>query len=1027
MEHGGEVTSLRLLGKTRAEVASGTMDFLPNKRFQLLAYLAYQGDWVSRDKLVFLFWPDEPNALARQNLRGLLKHVRKFEWLYGLESDDHRMRWLVNTDVSAFKKALGKGHVEQALQLYQGALCTDLENNDSGEFANWLELERQTLHKLWLEASLNFANELEAKENFVRAASVFERLHDAEPLAEDNLRRYLENLARSDQKGKAQEVFESHQNRLKHDYNSEPEKETLELIRNIRQGNLVTNVSTFPTIKTITHRKVEPRHNLTLQATPFIGRETEREKLSRVLLEPNCRLLSIVAPGGMGKTRLAIEVARTQLEHFEETCFVSFAAVSSPDLMVYTLADALELSLFGSKPPRGQVLDYLNNKKMLLVLDNLEHLLSGINLISDILTTSPEVKILSTSREALNLQAERIVDLSGLTVPEHANMEAQRFDSVQLFTERAKHNRLDFVLEQHLHAVTRICQRVAGMPLAIELAASWLRLLTPDEIAQEIEKSIDVFSSLNRDVPERHRSMRKVFEASWHRLSDEEQIALRKLSVFQGGFEKDAAQGVAKIDLPVLLLLLNKSFVWRDDAGRFSQHPLILQYIQNKADEYPEEKKQVEEKHGLYYLELIKKLVKELRTGIGKEVRGRLEKEIPNIRAAWNWTLREKRFREVSRHARDLSDLLRDNPHETLQMFMGVVEVFDEANLEHHAALGYALVGQAWYESYLDLDLASLVNKARRGLAFLEPLGEYEGIVQGQMLLGSVAVNHAELAKGKEILTPTLELARKHALTRDVGWILNQLSRVEGSTSSFAEASVAMRVTLAELRKLGDPINLAIGFQSFGRYLAIQGEFNEGEQLLRKSLDLSRTLGYGVLSPLTNLAELLYRRGNYSEAEELANEAYDLASRLSNAFRKVINLALLGGIKLVQGHVAEAEQFIIEGLKLGYTTNIPFAVSYALVFCAQLDIAKGQVEQGVTLLHFLQGYPVMEKYDRDEALKLLEKSKMQLSPRAFAEAQEESKSLTLESIVTEILEQATLNATPETRPAARAIPTTPSK
>jgi DNA-binding SARP family transcriptional activator/tetratricopeptide (TPR) repeat protein len=1022
------VTSVRLLGKAKAELGEKVVEFSPNKRFQLLAYLAYQGDWVTRDKLVFLFWPDEPNHTARQNLRQLLKHVRNFTWLENFESDESRLRWLVKTDVAVFRKALEKDNLGQALHLYQGEFCADLENGDAGEFANWLESERQTLGRARTGAALRLVTELEAKEDFARAASVFERYYQDEPLAEEHLRRYLANLARSGQEDKSREVFEDYKSRLERDFQGKPETETFELIDKIRRGEVVAKASVVKTARPpVLTRKVEARHNLPAQSTLFVGRETERQRLSKVLAGPNCRLLSVVAPGGMGKTRLAIEVAKTQFENFEEVCFVSLVSVASADLMVYTIADALELSFFGPKSPKEQLLEYLENKDMLLVLDNLEHLLSGVDLIDDVLKISPGVKILTTSRETLNLQAEHVFDLSGLAVPEHANAEAQKFDALQLFAERARHNRLDFVLEQHLQPVTRICQRVAGMPLAIELAASWLRLLSTEEIASEIEKSIDVFSSLNRDVPERHRSMRKVFEASWQRLTDAEQSALQKLSAFRGGFEREAARAVAALELPVLLSLVNKSFLWRDDAGRFSQHPLILQYIQDKANDYPEERNQTEEKHGLYYLELVKKLVKELRTGNGQEVRGRLEKEFPNIRAAWNWTLREKRWREMPRYTRDLDDLLRNNPHEALQMFTGAVTTFDEANPEHHAALGYALIGQAGYESYFDVERDSLVSKARRGLALLEPLGEYEGTVQGQMLLGLVAINYNELAKGKEILTPALELARKHGFARDIGWILLLLSRIEGSTKSFAEGCASMRATLAELHKLGDLINLALGFRVFGTYLAFNGEFDEGEQLLRKSLDLLRTLGYGAFPSLTNLAELLYRRGNYSEAEGFTKEAYELASRLSNVFQKVLNLALLGGIKLAQGHVVEAERFMIEGLRLGYAKNIPFAVCYALVFLARLDMAKGHVQRGVTLLHFLRAYPSIEKYDRDEAIKLLEKAKAQLSPQEFAQAQEESKSLTLEGIVTGILEQANLNASPETKLAARAMPTTPSK
>jgi tetratricopeptide (TPR) repeat protein len=994
------VTSVRLLGKTRAEVASGTIDFLPNKRFQLLAYLAYQGDWVHRDKLVFLFWPDEPNHLARQNLRGLLKHVRKFSWLVGLESDENRLRWLVKTDVAAFKKALEKGNLEQALQLYQGSLCADLETGDSGEFGSWLELERQVLHKLWTEASLNFTSELEAIENFAGAASVLEQLHKAEPLAEDNLRRYLINLARSEQKNKAHEVFESHQIRLKHDYNSEPEKETVELMGNIRQGKPVANVSTLQAKSiTATRPKTEPRHNLTLQTTAFIGRETERQRLARLLTDPNCHLLSIVAPGGMGKTRLAIEVAKTQLEHFQEICFVSFAAVSSPDLIVYVLADALELSLFGSKPPKEQVIDYLKNKKILLVLDNLEHLLEGVDLISDIFKTSPGIKILATSRERLGLQSEHLFDLYGLNVKD-----SSRSDALQLFAERAKRNNLDFVLEPHLQAVTKICQLLGGMPLAIELAASWLRLLTPNEIVTELEGSLDILATSARDVPERHHNMRSVFEVSWQRLSEEEQRALRKLSVFQGGFEREAARDVAELDLPILLSLVNKSFLWRDSTGRFSQHPLILQYGQKKAAEHPEERSNTQDKHASYYAGFMMHRWGEEFGPHHKDIIDAIEVELSNVRTAWPRLLSNTRVEGIEQVTKGLARYYRyrGSRQAAIDMLIQAVPVLEGKPGQAQMVLAGVLNDLARYHYRLGR-LRQAKTLAEQSLA-LSRTHDFPTV--GPLnTLGVITHDLGDYAEAAHYYEEVLAIERSENNRVHEAMVLFDLAQTSLSLGDYARAEELQLAAVAIDRGLENLEGISTNLDGLGEVYLAMNELEKAEEAFLESLEIARKIDFRHSVPwvLQGLGELAFERREYQKARAYFEEALGILAENPEVNLSGGLLINLARVATRTGNFAASESYLKQALSLAQSEAVPHLL-HGLVVFAELRISKAQVRQGVTLLSFLSRCPAIDRQDRDEALKLLEKAKAQLSPREFDQAEEESKALTLEAIVAGVLE-----------------------
>ncbi len=486
----------RLLGVPQFRLGETWHDPPFNKARALLFYLVYKQDWINRDELLYLFYPDSAEQPARANLRQLLTSLRRLPYSGGLETEDTRLCWQIETDVASFNKAISEEKWSKALELYRGELLHGFQPQNLTEFDNWLSLERQALHSSWRKASLKFADELATTERYALAAQVLASLHKADFLNEEILRAYLETLYRGKQKTEALEIFATFRNTLHYELSSEPEGRTLELIALIQQDKPLSTTGSVA-VKT---RVTEPQkigHNLPNQVTEFVGREIEKTKLAALLAEKVCRLVTIVAPGGMGKTRLALEVARTQTDQFENgVWFVSFVAVNAPEQMIYTIADALGIKFFGQREPKEQLVDQLAEKELLLILDNLEHLLSGVGLIRELLGALPKLKILATSRERLNLQAEHIFDLEGLAVPDEKNLYTQEFDALKLFAQSAKQSRHEFVLDENsIPSVTRICTLVAGMPLAIEIAASWLRVLSITDIASEIEKGIGLLES----------------------------------------------------------------------------------------------------------------------------------------------------------------------------------------------------------------------------------------------------------------------------------------------------------------------------------------------------------------------------------------------------------------------------------------------------------------------------------------------------------------------------------------------------
>ncbi|MEO8394168.1 MAG: AAA family ATPase [Chloroflexota bacterium] len=281
---------------------------------------------------------------------------------------------------------------------------------------------------------------------------------------------------------------------------------------------------------------------LPTSATPFIGRAEELAEIALLLADSTCRLLTLIGPGGIGKTRLALEVARS-LTFPNCIYFVSLQPLTSPELVVPAIADALQFQFYSGGEPQQQLLDYLREKSLLLLLDNFEHLLDGVTSLSDMLAAAPFVKLLVTSRERLNLREEWLFEVQGLSFPTsetEANFET--YDAVQLFVQHARRTHSSFILtDRRKPAVARICRLLGGMPLGVELAASWVRSLPCGQIADEIEHSLEILETSVHNMPLRHRNMRAVFTPTWERLSAVEQDVFMKLSVFRGGFTTEAA------------------------------------------------------------------------------------------------------------------------------------------------------------------------------------------------------------------------------------------------------------------------------------------------------------------------------------------------------------------------------------------------------------------------------------------------------------------------------------------------------
>ena len=418
-------------------------------------------------------------------------------------------------------------------------------------------------------------------------------------------------------------------------------------------------------------RVASARINLPQPPTGFIGRWQEVDDILALLTAAEARLVSLVGPGGIGKTRLAIQTAATLAEREPDrfadgVFFVPLAHLNAAAGMVAAVAEAIGLRFGqGEREPREQLLDHLRHRRALLILDNMEQLLDdgGAALPADMLAAAPGVRILATSRIRLGIQGEQLYLVPGMSLPEPDAVRAwvdppaaaEGYSGLRLFAQAAGRVRPDFRLDgDNIATVTRIGHQVQGMPLGIELAAGWLELLTPDEIAAEIERSLDLLATDLRDVPARQRSLRAVFETTWQLASERERALLPSLSVFRAPFAREAATAVAGAGPADLLALVSKSWLQRtvgsDGASRFLMHELLRQYAEEKLRADGRAEAAARERFANHYVALLDATTPDLLGARQKQALAVVAADYPHIRRAWQWLVARGEFDRLVDH-----------------------------------------------------------------------------------------------------------------------------------------------------------------------------------------------------------------------------------------------------------------------------------------------------------------------------------------------------------------------------------------
>jgi DNA-binding SARP family transcriptional activator/predicted ATPase len=648
--------AVRLLGRFQVSLDSQPVTgFESNKVRALLAYLVDESDQPHlRQKLADLLWPDLPARRSITNLNQALYNLRKvigdhqadpaflLRTQESVQFNPQCDYWL---DVAAFQSSLGQtfsweqpysalenqdiAGLQAIVDLYHGDFLGGLDFEGGTAFDEWRLVVQQQLQGCMIEYLHQLAEANANQGEITQALSYARRQVEMDPLCEPAHRQLMRLLADSGQRAQALVQFKRLQAVLTEELNIAPEPQTLALRDQIRdQDHLTTPQS-------------QPRDNLPAFLTPLVGRGQEMAELKEVLSQPDCRLLTVLGPGGSGKTRLALELARNMREAFlDGVFFVALNPLQSPDSILPAIAEALDLPRHQSDDQQTLLVNYLQARHLLLVLDGFEHLLAGAQGVANLLQHAADLTILVTSRARLNLKGEHIYPLAGMHFPPEgaSSAEIRQSDAVQLLIQALRRTQPGFQpTPDDIVQLRQVCQQVLGMPLGLLLAASWGGALELDEIAEVISQDLDYLAADWAEVPARQRSMRATFDHTWELLTERQQALFRCLSVFRGAFTRRAARAVCQASPHELRQLVDRSLLWHKTPGWYEMHELLRQYgRQHLAQANPLEKR-ICEQHSRYYLGQLASMQANLKSAGQGATLESIDLEHENYRAAWNW------------------------------------------------------------------------------------------------------------------------------------------------------------------------------------------------------------------------------------------------------------------------------------------------------------------------------------------------------------------------------------------------------
>jgi DNA-binding SARP family transcriptional activator len=1005
--------SLRLLGDYRASIGQEPLTESRAKKIEaLLAYLALESTRAHRrENLVGLLFPEMPDGQARTNLRQTLTRLRRSIHdreanppflLVSRESTQFNPDSNHFVDVTAFQELLlgCPAHrsrpddrcpecmtcAQEALDLYRGPFLDGFFLEDSAAFEEWLLSQREYLREAALAAAAQLATFHERRGNYPAAEQAVRRQIEMEPWREEAHQQRMRLLVYQGKRGDALRQYDRLAVLLEEELGVEPMPATKQLRRQIAAA---------PDTR---------QYNLPPRDSAFVGRSTELAIINEHLADPDRRLVTLTGPGCSGKTALAVEagwqVAARNLGPFMHgVVMVPLVGISAPaatyDPLATAVAEALDFCC--TSDPLGEVINYLNDKKLLLILDNAEHLADAVrDFVLSLLRGATSPNVLVTSRARLNLADEWLVELSGLPVPSQESPAGELpapDDAPKLFIRRARRLVPDIQSAKGSDpcprpTIIRICRLVQGLPLGVELAASWVRHLSCQEIAIELESSLDFLSSSARDLPERHQSLRAVFDYSWAMLDEADRQILGRLSIFAGSFDRPAAEAITGATIQNLANLVDHSLLQRGSGGNSKgQRYELVESIRHYAAEKlgaGDEKAPLTKRYSRHYLDFLAVRLEDLRGERQRTTVREIALEITNIRAAWRLAVEKQDvpalaaaqeslamfyymrswFAEgeaaFAQASQDFEGQCRDSKCELLLARLTVWQGwfiylggrFDESRyllkqgvdaLRQHGtalALGSALpylavatasTGDYWTAERMALEAQQICRR----------VNDRNGLAVAANVLSQISYLQGDYDRALEFGRDSLTIVRESGNSWSMAFSLTNLGRAEFAAAEYKQASVYYREALEIREALGDARGQAVDLLYLGDAAWAEEDQPEARQAYQQSLAIFRDIGVreGEASALARLGHTARRDGNVSQARQEYVEAL-AAAREGKALRPMLE-ALRGLAQLVTSEEPELALISVQ-VVAGHPATHETNRSAARRLLAQISDAMGQ-------------------------------------------------------------------------------------
>jgi predicted ATPase/DNA-binding SARP family transcriptional activator len=1022
---------LRFLGGMSISLEGHSFnDELAGKALGLICYLVVTSEAQTRSSLAGLLWSDFPEHRARSNLRDTLSILRKAPLapfvqtsrrLIAFNSDlPHRL------DLAEFQKGVQQSiqvrpvdsaGLATAIKQYRGEFLAGFHVPRAALFEEWVTVQRQQMHLLVIEALQRLVDIHLDAGNFVAGIPHARQLLILDAWREETHRTLMLLLFLNGQHNAALKQYQECHQILADELGVVPSTETKTLYENILKQIEATQPGERKRIVSIESQQFKQvPHNLPGQVTPFIGREDELRTIDNSLSDPTDRLITVLGAGGIGKTRLALALGERQVRVIQRdggyrfpdgVFFVPLQAVESLTEIVPAFCQALGFQPSdegrAGRSIERQLLDYVRQKRMLLIVDNFEQLLNGVGILAKIHRSARQVHLLVTSRQKLALHGERIYPLLGLPYPDSTAQVIKSkilladYSAAGLFTATARRMRPDYhIQEEEVSSLIQICHLVDGLPLAIELAAGWVNLLSLADIAVEINQSLSFLESDLEDLPVRHRNLEAVFDVSWQQLSSVEQSNFSQLCIFRGGFTRKAAEQVAGVSLQGLALLGSKTLIQYDkQLDRYKIHRLLRQYGSEKLARDPATEQEVRERHCSFFTETLEQWDEQLKGAGQLEALGGFEDESANVRVAWYFAVEvglierldemvdgisrlyhwRRRFYEGEKACRLAEESLsqplsvkeasrkvaererisakimiwrsvfceQQKARQLIEQALAILQGSEMTDVDTRSERALALRRAG--DLVIDYDQDEMRRYYDESLALYRDLDDTWGTSNVLTNLGWVAAHSGEADEARRLGEEALVLRRSigdRKGTADTLWLLGTLAILEGLVE---ESTLLLGESLDIRASMGDRItDIAAGPLDLGMTLTWIGRMADADEVRMEALALYKAVGLPerIAEAHVRLAFSKFHVGQFDAVQHHATIGLELNRKVGN--QRLVGLAqwLLAGYALVFGEIDQAESIARESLSNFQAMEGAAEIGWVLVILAEIARRKGQ-------------------------------------------------------------------------------------